>query len=190
MARHQRISKGKTIRPTFFVFCEGETEEAYIGLLKRLYRIPVEISSKIAGNRITRKYILNTLQSKPSDPKDKIFLLYDLDVPEMLEKLLAIPDTILLASNPCFELWYILHYQHQSHTISSVECIVKFEKMCSEYKKGKISFSLGVKLNEQRIKAIERAKKLIPYENPSATVYLLIEELEKAGQKDSSTSPL
>ena len=183
MARHQRISKGKTIRPTFFVFCEGETEEAYIGLLKRLYRIPVEISSKIAGNRITRKYIQHTLLSKPQDPKDKIFLLYDLDVPEMLVKLQAIPDTFLLASNPCFELWYILHYQHQSHTISSEECIAKFEKLCREYKKGKISNPLGSKLNAHRDKAIERAKKLMSYENPSTTVYLLIEELEEAGNK-------
>ncbi len=36
MARQPRISKGKTIRPTFFVFCEGETEEAYVGFLKQL----------------------------------------------------------------------------------------------------------------------------------------------------------
>ncbi len=182
MARNQRISKGKTIRPTFFVFCEGETEEAYIGLLKRLYRIPVEISPKIAGNRITRKYIKHTLQSKPSDPKDKIFLLYDLDVPEMLAKLQAIPDTILLASNPCFELWYILHYVNHTNAFSSEECIVKFEKLCREYKKGKISCTLGAKLNEHKVKAIERAKKLIRYENPSTSVYLFIEELEEAGR--------
>lgn len=182
MARHQRISKGKTIRPTFFVFCEGETEEAYVGLLRQMYRIPVEISAKIAGNRITRQYIKNTLQTKPSDPKDKIFLLYDLDVPEMLERLRAISNTILLASNPCFELWYILHYTNHSRAISSEECVGKFERLCHEYKKGKISCKLGAKLNEHKDKAMVRAKKLPLYENPSTSVYLLIDVLEEASK--------
>lgn len=182
MARHQRTSKGKTIRPTFFVFCEGETEEAYISLLKRIYRIPVEISPKVAGNRITRKYIKNTMMSKPDHPKDKIFLLYDLDVSEMLDKLRAIPDTILLASNPCFELWYILHYTNHAHAISSEECVGKFERICHEYKKGKIPCTLGTKLNENIEKAVSRAKKLPLYENPSTSVYLLIDELEEASR--------
>ena len=182
MARQPRISKGKTIRPTFFVFCEGETEEAYVGFLKQLYRIPVDISPKIAGNRITQKYIRNALQSKPSDPKDKIFLLYDLDVPEMPVKLQSIPDTILLASNPCFELWYILHYVNHSANINSNECIKKFERLCHEYKKGKISNILGSRLIEHKDKAIVRAKKLSQYENPSTSVYLFVDALEEASQ--------
>lgn len=33
MARKQRVSKGKTMRPNFFVFCEGDTEEAYVSIL-------------------------------------------------------------------------------------------------------------------------------------------------------------
>jgi len=122
------------------------------------------------------------LQTKPSDPKDKIFLLYDLDVPEMLERLRAISNTILLASNPCFELWYILHYTNHSHAISSEECVGKFERICHEYKKGKISCKLGAKLNEHKEKAMVRAKKLPPYENPSTSVYLLIDVLEEASK--------
>lgn len=30
MARKARMSKGKTMKPNFFVFCEGETEVTYI----------------------------------------------------------------------------------------------------------------------------------------------------------------
>lgn len=30
MARVQRTSKGKTMKPNYFVFCEGETEVAYV----------------------------------------------------------------------------------------------------------------------------------------------------------------
>ncbi|MDR1882227.1 MAG: RloB family protein [Prevotella sp.] len=59
MKQKGRQPKGKLIKPTFFVFCEGETEEAYIKYLRSLYRLPIEIDPKIAGNRITDKYIAN-----------------------------------------------------------------------------------------------------------------------------------
>lgn len=75
------------MKPTFFVFCEGETEEAYVKFLKSRYRIPIEIDSKVAGNRITNKYINNYKKEKFTHVKDKTFLLYDLDTPKMLEKL-------------------------------------------------------------------------------------------------------
>ena len=108
MAKYQRKSKGKAINPTFFVFCEGESEDAYISFLRRRLRVPIEIISKIAGYRITWNYINNTLRHRPGHPKDKLFLLYDLDAPGLMEKLGSIKGAGLLLSNPCFELWYIL----------------------------------------------------------------------------------
>jgi len=177
MAKYSRIPKGKEIRPTFFVFCEGESEDAYVSFLKSQYRIPIEISSKIAGNRITQKYITNTLKHKTVHEKDKIFLMYDLDAPLMLEKLQSIKNTILLASNPCFELWYILHHCNQSTQLSTLDCVTKFERMYHDYKKGEISGKLKNKLIEKVDQAIKNAKKLKTFENPSTSVYLLIEEL-------------
>ena len=46
-------SRGKKIKPHFWVFCEGETEEAYISFLRSQYRIPIEIVPKTVGNKIT-----------------------------------------------------------------------------------------------------------------------------------------
>ena len=105
MAKYQRKSKGKAINPTFFVFCEGESEDAYISFLRSRFRVPIEIISKIAGYRITWNYINNTLRHRPGHPKDKLFLLYDLDAPGLMEKLGAIKGAGLLLSNPCFEFW-------------------------------------------------------------------------------------
>ena len=34
MSRRKHLSTGKEIRPTFFIFCEGETEEQYIAYLR------------------------------------------------------------------------------------------------------------------------------------------------------------
>jgi len=49
-----------------------------------------------------------------------------IDAPEMLEKLHSIKKAILLLSNPCFELWYILHYSNQIAEITTKQCIEKF----------------------------------------------------------------
>ncbi len=179
MAEHQRKSKGKKIKPTFFVFCEGESEEAYISFLRRLYRVPIEIYVKTAGNRINQKYIQNSIRQHSNHPKDKLFLLYDIDVPGMLEKLRAIKNSNLLVSNPCFELWYILHYCNQSAEITAQECVEKFQRICKEYRKGFISTKLTERLSGDMGKAIQRAKKLTFYQNPSTSVYLIIEELQK-----------
>jgi len=60
MAKRRGEPKGKKINPTLFVFCEGKTEEAYINLLKIIYRISsIHIHPKIGGNNISVEYIEN-----------------------------------------------------------------------------------------------------------------------------------
>ena len=45
MARKERVSKGRTMMPNYFVFCEGDTEVAYIEMLRSFYRLPIHIST-------------------------------------------------------------------------------------------------------------------------------------------------
>jgi len=59
MGSSRNRPKGKKIRPTFFIFCEGKTEDQYIKFLKSQYRIPIEINSKKADHSISEKYIDN-----------------------------------------------------------------------------------------------------------------------------------
>lgn len=186
MSQNKRKSKGRRINPTFFVFCEGETEEQYICFLRTKYRLPIIIDAKIAGNRITEKYINNYKVSKVTDPKDKTFLVYDLDVPEMLIKLISIPNTVLLSSNPCFEFWYLLHYQEQISPLDSDECNSKLSNHHKKYKKGIFDNHLKVKINEKQEKAVHRAQKLVKHENPSSQVFELILELERAKMINNS----
>jgi hypothetical protein len=180
MAKYQRKPKGKIIKPTFFVFCEGESEDAYVSFLKSHFRVPIEIITRIAGNRINQKYINNTLKPLPIHPKDKLFLLYDIDTSGMLEKLQGIKKAILLASNPCFELWYILHFCNQTAEITSLQCNEILKRINKYYKKGGINGKLREKLIRDMAKAIERAKKHTLYNNPSTSVYLLLDELNNA----------
>lgn len=183
MARKRRNPKGKKINPTLFVFCEGETEESYINLLKAEYRIPsIIIHARIGGNNITENYIQNYKKDKPTHEKDITFLLYDLDVPTMLQRLSQINNCLLLVSNPCVELWFLLHYKNQTSSTNNAYCSKELINRNKSYKKGLIDNKLKDKLVTKRNDAIKRAKNLTEYDNPSSTVYQLIEILD--GLKD------
>lgn len=180
MARRRSKSKGKRINPTLFIFCEGYTEESYINLLKTEYRIPsIHIHPKIGKNDITTEYINNYKKNKPTHEKDINFLFYDLDVPTMLQRLSKINDCILLVSSPSIELWFILHYKNQTANTNNAYCLKELKNRNSTYKKGLIDKKLKEKLVSKREDAVKRAKKLTKFQNPSSTVYKLIEILNK-----------
>lgn len=179
MVKHPRKSKGKEIKPTFFVFCEGESEEAYISFIRSKYHVPIQIKSKVAKNKINQKYVTRIVSTLPKHEKDKYFLLYDLDIPKMLEKLRSIRNTILLVSNPCIELWFILHTCNHGAEATSQQCTAQLVGICKDYKKGFICDKLRQKLTTGEEDAYRRAKKLTLSANPSTSVYKLIDELKK-----------
>ena len=180
MAKSRRKSRGKKINPTFWVFCEGETEESYINFLKSLYRISsIQIHSKVKGNAITSKYISAYKQDKPTHEKDINYLVYDLDVVGMQAKLEQIKDCILLVSNPCVELWFLLHYKNQKSAVDSKYCYNQLNKRNKKYAKGFIDEKLYEKLKDKYKEAIKRAKELPKFNNPSSTMYLFLEKLEE-----------
>jgi hypothetical protein len=182
MSHQNRKSKGRTINPTFFVFCEGKTEESYVNYLRTKYRLPIHIDAKTAGNRLTEKYIRNYKRDKVVHPKDKTYLMYDLDAPKMLDKLQGISNAILISSNPCFELWLLLHYQEQTTEISTKNCIASLKSHHIAYKKEVLDEILKAVLNSKQQKAIHRALKLAKYKNPSSEVFKLIQDLEEVRQ--------
>jgi hypothetical protein len=174
-------SRGKKINPHFWVFCEGETEEAYVAFLRSYYRIPIEIVTRVVGNRITKKYINHYKEARNTHPKDRDFLMYDADVPDTLEKLKEIDKAILIASNPCIELWFLLHYKNITTPISGKECI---HELCNRnrnrYAKGVLDEMLKSNLIENQNTACKRAKTFVNFKNPSSNMYVFIEEIEKA----------
>lgn len=186
MARRKRETKGKKINPTFFVFCEGESEEAYVRHLRTTYRVPVEIVSKITRNKVNERKIRESIKNSPRHEKDKLYLIYDIDVKDFLQKLESIQTQIqkqihteLIVSNPCFELWYIYHFINLNAEINTDNCIKKLQELSPNYKKGGLSFKLKERLATYKIQAINRSKKNIPFENPSTLLHLILEDLEK-----------
>ena len=178
MGRKVRVSKGKQMKPNFFVFCEGETEMAYVKFLRSLYRAPIQVIPKKGKSNISEDYIERSKIEYVRTEQDKVFLMYDLDVDGMLEHLQKIPNAELLVSNPCIELWFLLHYQEQKAEITSEKCVQKYQKVSKQYKKGALSEEEKKVLAESKDIAIKRAKKLLEFNNPSTTIYRLLEMLK------------
>jgi hypothetical protein len=176
--KQKRRSKGKRIRPNFFVFCEGETEGAYIKYLRSCYRLPIEVVIKITGTGISEQFIDNYKECRPTDPKDKTFLIYDYDVPEIVDKLKKINKIDVIFSNPCFELWYLLHCQNQTAELTTTACHSKLTNHIRDYKKGTLCDKLKTKLANNKNDAISRAMSLRSPDNPFTDVYRFIKELD------------
>lgn len=182
MANKRKSFPKRKLNPIYFVFCEGETEESYAFFLRQKYRVPIIIKTKVTGQNISDRLIENytrEIRKGNYSKNDKNFLLYDYDSNEFIQRLKTIKNAILLVSNPCIELWFLLHFRNQIATITCNNCIRDLKGFITNYKKGELNNLLQDKLCQNRFEAIKRAKKLSEHENPSTTIYRLVEELEE-----------
>ena len=85
----------------------------------------------------------------------------------------------MLVSNPCIELWFLLHYKNQTANTNSISCCREMLNRNRTYKKGVIDIKLKENLVSKINVAIVRAKGLAENNNPSTTVYKLIEVLNE-----------
>lgn len=177
MARKAKQPRGKRMNPTFFVFCEGKTEAAYVDLMRRSFRVPVEIIARVSDSNISQLYIDRCKRDRFTTLGDKTFLMFDLDVPGMLGHLKKIKDVTLLLSNPCIEYWFLLHYADFCREISTSECLSLLKTKDAEYSKGTFSAAMKKMLIEHINDASARADRKEAYANPSSTVHLLSKEI-------------
>ena len=182
MATKRRQSPKRKIHPVYYVFCEGKTEEAYSTFLRQKYRFPIQIKTKVAGQNISDRFIISYFKKSRNgncSDLDKIFLMYDAETNEMIDRLRSINKGIILPSCPCIELWFLLHFQDQNANISCDKCRHTLKKHDPNYEKGKLNLHLVRVLWNRKAAAIKRSRRLAEFENPSSSVYKLLEELEK-----------
>lgn len=191
MARKRIIvrttSPSRAMKPVFLVFCEGETEEIYLDYLKQAYRSPIKIISKVEGGEISQNLIDVRKRELKISKADKlmVFVMYDMDVPEVNKRLMDCRAYKLL-SNPTIEYWFLLHGIDWKKHISTEEAyneLLKIDHCWAGYEKASLSETQKQFLWENRLQASERAKKLKLFENPSSGVYNLILALENRTHK-------
>ena len=184
MKKERNRRPQRNMKPVFIVFCEGDTEKTYINLLRQKYRLPIKVISHITGQSISPIYIQRIIQAEKIGQGDIItsFLMYDLDSNEVNNKLKTCKDSINISSNPTVELWFLLHKSEQNAAISTDNCIKKLIKSNTDwasYEKGYLSEKQKQLLWDNRNSASSRARCLPKGENPSSSVYLLIEAMNK-----------
>ena len=95
---------------------------------------------------------------------------------------------IPIISSPCVELWFLLHYEFSTATISNDDVIDKLKKYYPKYQK---NCDIYPEIIDRVNKAILNAKKLESYQlqnnkqlqtveaNPYTEMYKIVEELQK-----------
>ena len=124
----------------YLIVCEGEvTERRYFDELRILEKIPIEIKF-IAG--ATPKTLVEwavrekrALRREKDKIYEEIWVVFDVDTHPFLAEARqqANDNSINIAiSNPCFELWALLHFQDQSAYIKCADV----RDLCKTYMPG------------------------------------------------------
>ena len=182
MASRREKAPDKRMRRIALVICEGETEVCYINLLKSWYKSPIRIISHIEGTKITPSLVEKRTKELKISQWDKVhtFLMYDMDVQAINEKLHKCKAEMLL-SNPCFEIWLLLHAKDQKTVIETDALVKELKKSApvwKNYSKSAFTDTQKAFLNDNTDVAVERAKELREFHNPSTGIYKLIEMLK------------
>lgn len=183
MASKREPSPTLRMRKVALVICEGETEVCYINLLKAWYKSPIRIVSHIEGTKVTPSLVEKRTNELKISQWDKVhtFLMYDMDVQSINEKLRRCKAEMLL-SNPCFEIWLLLHSKDQKTAIGTEALIKELKKSApvwKNYTKSVFTDTQKTFLINNISTAIDRAKELCEFQNPSTGIYKLIEILQR-----------
>ncbi len=172
--------KVKKTKPLIYVFCEGESEQAYTDFLKKTFQNVAVIKRPSATGLFEEadaklkkdiKYINN------AEVTDEIWFFYDVekkdadcwkeryDIIKTLRKLRKKPGirVRLLMTTGCLECWLMLHYKFFMPQVLSV---AEKENMLHEVKKREPNYEKGdydttAKIAEAYPTAVENAKRTI-----------------------------
>lgn len=180
--RKRSFTQKRPTREVFLVFCEGETEREYVEMLKRHYRLPIQIKTKVTKQDICQRFVsqcVNELRLANVD-KFRLFYILDADVESTVNKLMRL-DGMLILSNPCIELWFLLHVNAHYREIDAsrvISALKSSNSIWEKYEKGHLSKDQEKCLIENKGMAAERGKGMQWYDNPSTNMYQLLETLE------------
>ncbi|MDR1295610.1 MAG: RloB family protein [Bifidobacteriaceae bacterium] len=198
-------------RRTFVIYCEGQrSEPAYIRALRGQPGIARSASVKveIAREHGSPHRIIEFAADRARDPEvDECWCVFDVESPQPHPNLQHVTDIArtsgvhLAISNPCFELWLILHHTDHTAALTTRQAVAKRAEL--DGRRGK--HVDGDAYMARRHNAIHRAKLLedrhrgnrpsFPADNPSSTMYNLVAALEtvrvsqRPGRAGTSTHP-
>lgn len=206
--RFGRPKGNKALALQVFVFTEGVlTEPTYLRLFQKVHRngrghLSARLVVRPCGAD-PRRIVERALNEKRKAQRnrlaknDQYWAMFDRDQHSRFDEAidLARSNGIHLAiSNPCFELWGVLHHQDLNQPVSCQECQAILAKLCPDYGPRKTFGSEKLIRTCYRV-AVDRADQLVarraeegmPGGTPCTTVHELTEAY-RALAKNSATS--
>lgn len=205
VARHRRRGPHHPRTPLqpqplqILVFVEGErTEEGYFKFWWRHNRdkVIVHIDERNGTPMTLVEYAVARKQHEEREERrargrahDEVWCVFDVDTHLKIEEAVELAqrhDIKVAVSNPCFELWLVLHYQDQTASIDrhSAQKLARSHLKCGKALSPQALEALTSRYNEaaKRAKALDKKHEgddSPPRNNPSSEVWKLVEMIRK-----------
>jgi RloB-like protein len=194
-------------RARFLIFCEGEvTEPGYFQYIKQTLRdsmLTIEVSKdrgdplRLVEAAVTRLRQANQNVRRYNDENlrwDQVWCVLDVDQHQRIDDARAMADKTgvrLAVSDPCFELWPLLHFVSHNAWISTEQVQEKLKKYIPDYQKRLDCELLRGHYGEARARALSlrdgHVRNDMPaLSNPGTDVCLLVHELLMAANRSGS----
>jgi RloB-like protein len=192
----KRVAGKRSELRTIVVFCEGKNSEPdYINGLKKLSNVAENVALNIEihpkqGVPLTLVEMAVDRKSRDSEV-DQCWCIFDVEWPKNHPNLpqaidLARAHNIKLAiSNPCFEVWLIMHVKHHAKFLDT-DTAEKNSRALDKRPGKSIDADFYMPLRKEasrRARLLDKrhtdADTLFPNNNPSSGMYKFIDEVER-----------
>ena len=200
---NDRVRKVRKQKSKILIAAEGKnkTEKTYFSNFedgKKSYNITYARGNNTDPLKLVKMLIKEIDELKLDLQDDDVaYCIFDTDVDPNKNKIieeaiqLARKNNIkIITSSPCFELWFLLHYDYTTANMDSEEVLKRLKEYYPKYEK---NINIYPDIIKEIDLAIDRAKKIEKYQidnnrrigtveaNPNTEVYKIVEYLMKKG---------
>jgi hypothetical protein len=173
------------------VVCGVEkTESDYLEAIREECGIPAlrVVPQRKGKGKDPEKVVRQAVQrnQEAADPYDEVWCVLDVDefVLDGAERMATGAGVRLAVSNPCFELWLLLHHEDCRATLDSVEARRRLRRHVPAYDKARLDFGDFARGVED---AVGRGRRLsdgaVVGPNPSSGVWALVDMIVKEAER-------
>ena len=203
MSANRRRKTGKPLtrtpgkrpeRRTIVVFCEGANSEPdYINALKRLTHIArgTALDLRIHPERDVPLPLVEMAVQQKRDPEvDECWCIFDVEWPKnhpnlvKARALAEVHGVNLAISNPCFELWLVLHFQ-EHYSFANTGQAERLSRSLDNRRGKSIDAARYMPMRKEASLRAERLDKrherdgtIFPHDNPSSGMYKFLNAVE------------
>jgi RloB-like protein len=164
-----------------YVVCGGKrTEPDYLSALGRSRHNPA-VAVTLAGKGWAPEKLVNHAMSRMDD-FDQVWCVLDVDEFDLVTAVREASKgkVRLVVSNPCFELWLLLHHENCGASLTASDVNRRLRRHVPRYDKRKLvfaHFAAGVDDAVERGRRLDAGTAVGP--NPSSGVWLLVDTIMK-----------